>query len=99
MKHYLHSIDPQTNRYRWYAMHLQFCLGGGVDLIRRWGRLGEGEGREKVDHFKTEAEALQAIEQLLGRRYDHGYEDVFLPGNPPQAAVEPAQMVFLWASA
>lgn len=69
----LHSIDPTTNRFRWYSLQLQPRLFGGVDLIRRWGRLGQTGGTERIDHLPDQSTAALHIHRTLRVRERHGY--------------------------
>ena len=56
---YMCSTNPNENRFRWYAMSLHRCLFGGIDLVCRWGRLGQSGGSEKYIHFDDEHHALK----------------------------------------
>ena len=58
---YLRSVDQSQNRYRWYTMHLQPCLFGGVDVVRRWGRIGRRGGGERRCHFEFARAARIAV--------------------------------------
>ena len=32
----------EANRHRWYSLHLQHALFGGLSLVCQWGRQGRG---------------------------------------------------------
>lgn len=76
---YLQSIKPAENRFRWYSLHVQPTLFGGVDLIRRWGRLGSSGGSERIDHFADEESATRHIKRIVRRRERHDYVPVRRP--------------------
>ena len=60
---------------RWYGVHLQERLDGGVDVIRRWGRLGvrSARPRQLADPYPDWAGAHDALAELLARRGARGY--------------------------
>lgn len=61
---------------RWYGVHLQQRLDGGVDVIRRWGRLGHRatHPHQLTDAYPDWASAQQALTRLLARRAARGYQ-------------------------
>jgi predicted DNA-binding WGR domain protein len=59
--------------HRWYAIHLQQELWGGVSLVCQWGRLGQAGGARRVFIFDSMATAQAAAERLLRRRLRRGY--------------------------
>lgn len=70
--------DPDVGRWgmaRWYGIHLQERLDGGVDVIRRWGRLGHRATcpRQLADPYPDWTMARDAARQLLARRAARGY--------------------------
>ena len=69
---YFTSINADENRYRWYSIHIQMCLDGRIDVIRRWGRIGNG-GQEMVEHFPDIEEAKAHINKIVEIRKEHGY--------------------------
>jgi predicted DNA-binding WGR domain protein len=69
---YFQSIDPSRNRFRWYLLDLQADLFGGVNLVRRWGRIGR-PGRTSSEHFPDESAASSALAVEVRRRAKHGY--------------------------
>ncbi len=71
--------DPNAGRrgaLRWYGVHLQERLDGGVDVIRRWGRLGHTaiHPRQLADPYPDWTAARDALGQLLARRAARGYQ-------------------------
>ncbi len=94
MRTYLRSVDPDSNRYRWYSMHIQLCIGGGVDLIRQWGRIGKRRpGGEKIDHFETEQEAIEFSQQIIRRREHHNYGMVYDSEEESEKTSKPTKQI------
>lgn len=60
---------------RWYSLHLQDRLDGGVDVIRQWGRLGvrSTHPRRLSQPCPDRQSALDAIQTLLATRAQRGY--------------------------
>lgn len=60
---------------RWYGVHLQDRLDGGVDVIRRWGRLGvrSTRPRQLAEPYPDWTAARGGLEELLARRAARGY--------------------------
>jgi predicted DNA-binding WGR domain protein len=69
------SVDPATNRRRFYALRWQPSLFGEPALLRTWGRLGT-VGRSRASAYPDAASAQAAIVALLRRRLRHGYRVV-----------------------
>lgn len=70
--------DPDAGRSgvaRWYGLHLQDRLDGGVDVIRRWGRLGVRSTRpcQLAEPYPDWTRARGALQELLARRAARGY--------------------------
>lgn len=61
---------------RWYGIHLQERLDGGVDVIRRWGRIGvcATRPRQLTDAYPDWVSAQQALGRLLAQRAARGYQ-------------------------
>ena len=68
----LRSVDPSTNRYRFYRLVEQKTLFGETALVIHWGRLGQPM-RSRTEVFPSEADRAERREALLGRRRRHGY--------------------------
>jgi len=71
--------DPHAGRRgvaRWYGVHLQDRLDGGVDVIRRWGRLGvrSTRPRQLAEPYPDWTGACGALAELLARRAARGYQ-------------------------
>ena len=69
------SLDPATNRSRFYALAWRRSLFGEPALVCTWGRLGT-VGRHRVRVFPDAQRAQAAIVALLRRRLRHGYRVV-----------------------
>ena len=67
------SVDPTTNRARFYEVRLQATLWGAVALVRTWGRLGT-PGRSAVRSYPEPGAARAAAERLVRRRLQRGYQ-------------------------
>ena len=71
---HLSRIDPSWGMGWFYSLALQPTLLGGVDLVRRWGRLGtSGAGSMLTEAYPDEASAQAALEKLAARRRRRGY--------------------------
>ena len=68
------SVDPSHNRYRFFRVELTPRECEGVELHRRWGRIGS-DGRHAVERFPSPAAARAAHEALLALRSRRGYVD------------------------
>ena len=66
------SVDPATNRRRWYSLCTSRDLWGDVTVIHRWGRLGR-QGREAIDWPADKAELRGIIQRVEKVRRQHGY--------------------------
>jgi predicted DNA-binding WGR domain protein len=77
-------VDPAPRprpRARWYALSLEPTLFGGVDLVRRWGRLGTRAQRpaRRAEHYPDAAAALAGLERALAHRVRRGYAPPSMP--------------------
>jgi predicted DNA-binding WGR domain protein len=70
---HLRRIDPSRGMGRFYSLTLQPTLLGGVDLVRRWGRLGTSGGSMLTEAYPDEASAQAALEKLAARKRRRGY--------------------------
>ncbi len=69
------SVDPATNRYRFYSLTWQPALWGGEALIRTWGRIGS-KGRT-LETFHEDRESIrELVERIVQRRLQRGYQVV-----------------------
>ena len=59
--------------WRFYSLSLQPTLLGGVDLVRRWGRMGTDGGSVLTQTFPDEAAAQAALDRLAGLKRRRGY--------------------------
>lgn len=69
---YLTYLEADSNKYRFYQLHVELGLFGEWALVREWGRLGSG-GRVRFDWFETEQEAIEAGLALQKRKQKKGY--------------------------
>lgn len=71
---HLRRIEPHRRMWRYYALALQPTLFGGVDVIRRWGRLGtQGGGQVLVESFADQDAARIALETWTAKKRRRGY--------------------------
>jgi predicted DNA-binding WGR domain protein len=72
---YVHfvSVDLAENRRRFYTLTWQPDLWGGGALVRSWGRVGR-QGQQLVEPFPTRETAQLAIDRLVRRRLQRGYQ-------------------------
>jgi predicted DNA-binding WGR domain protein len=70
---YLQHIDPTRNCRRWYAVHLQQEIWGGVAVVCQWGRIGNTGGCEKVIRCASLGDAQDTMQKILRRRTRRGY--------------------------
>ncbi|PDT75454.1 WGR domain-containing protein [Sinorhizobium sp. BJ1] len=69
---YVQRIDATKNMARYYTMSIEPDLFGGASLVRRWGRIGT-RGKERVDLFKDEHQAIQHFLFLARQKRARGY--------------------------
>jgi predicted DNA-binding WGR domain protein len=69
------SVDPTTNRWRFYDLLWQPTLFGEGALVRVWGRQSQSSTR-RVTVYPDRAQAASEIRQVLRRRLRHGYQVV-----------------------
>jgi predicted DNA-binding WGR domain protein len=70
---HLRCIDPAKNKRRFYAMSVEPTLFGEWDLVREWGRIGQG-GRVRHDVFSSVGDALDALAALAKQKSRRGYK-------------------------
>jgi|RhiMethySRZTD1v2_1073278.scaffolds.fasta_scaffold1553572_2 predicted DNA-binding WGR domain protein len=64
--------DPARNMARFYVLSIEPTLFGDAALVREWGRLGT-RGRRRLDLFREEAAAREALDVWLARKLQRGY--------------------------
>jgi predicted DNA-binding WGR domain protein len=60
------SIDPSTNRERFYPLAVQTNLFGDISLVRTWGRIGTN-GHSLAGVFPDRQSAQPVVERLIRR--------------------------------
>jgi predicted DNA-binding WGR domain protein len=66
------SIDPATNRYRFYRISHQRTLWDEDVLVQTWGRLGT-DGCSRLRYLEAAEQAQAVMATLLRRRLQHGF--------------------------
>ena len=67
--------EPARNMRRFYRLDVQPDLFGGVLLVKQWGRIG-AQGRITVEHYASEAPALDALQRQAERKRRRGYGEI-----------------------
>lgn len=70
---FLTCIVREQGKRRWYSIHVQPCLFGGVSVVCRWGRIGNVGGAEKVIACDSEAEADATCRKIIFQKQRRGY--------------------------
>ncbi len=70
---HLRRIVPGQNMRRFYLMHVQPDLFGGVSLVREWGRIGSS-GRVLAEHHADEGSAVTSLLDMARIKRRRGYE-------------------------
>jgi predicted DNA-binding WGR domain protein len=71
----LYRRDPEQGRARFFSLMIEQDLFGTIRLIRNWGYVG-AKGREKVEIFSDETQAVQALEGWAATQRRKGYTDL-----------------------
>lgn len=66
------SVDPASNRYRWYSLETSRDLWGQACIICRWGRLGRQGGR-RIEWYTSHEHRQKIISNIKRTRSQHGY--------------------------
>ncbi len=69
---YLERTEPDRNLARFYRVSLERDLFGQPCLYRQWGRIGHF-GRQKIEPFCNEHEALKELLRLVTVKRHRGY--------------------------
>jgi predicted DNA-binding WGR domain protein len=72
---YFERRDARRNMARFYALSIEHDLFGAVVLCRRWGRMST-HGRERLEPFESESDALQRMLELCRAKRHRGYVPV-----------------------
>jgi predicted DNA-binding WGR domain protein len=68
----LTRIDLARNMRRFYALHTQPDLFGGVSVIKEWGRIGQ-PGTVRTTCFPSEHDAIAALDRAQSCKAARGY--------------------------
>lgn len=83
------SVDPETNRFRFFVLELRRRDDGSAELHKRWGRIGT-ERQHAIEEFSTVRLAETTRAALIDRRLPRGYVRVRLSGaDDAPSALEP----------
>lgn len=72
---HIQRIDPSRNMARYYMLAIEPTLFGEISLTRAWGRIGT-LGRQKIDVFQTERDAVAAFLDLTRQKRQKGYRPI-----------------------
>lgn len=75
---YLEKRLPALNQQRFYRITISRTLFGTWAMVREWGRIHH-PGTVREHEFTSEAEALQAGDQLASRKQRRGYREAESP--------------------
>ncbi|WP_081160322.1 WGR domain-containing protein [Ensifer aridi] len=70
---HVQRIDATKNMARYYTISIEPDLFGGASLVRHWGRIGT-RGKERVDLFKDERQAIGHFLVLARQKRARGYK-------------------------
>lgn len=68
----LTRIAAERNLRRFYLLDLQPTLFGDWDVVREWGRLGQG-GRVRHDRYRSQPAAAAAFDRIITAKTRRGY--------------------------
>ncbi len=71
----LRRMEPERNVARFYALMIERDLFGRIVLVRHWGRVGS-RGRERVEPYANQDEAVTAMGKLAAAKRRRGYRDL-----------------------
>lgn len=70
---YLERVDVEKNAYRYYVLPIEPRLFEEMNLVREWGRIGQG-GRRIIELWPDAARAKVDLGTWLARKRRRGYE-------------------------
>jgi len=71
---YLERHEDEVNLHRFYVMEIAQDLFGVWLLIRRWGRVGAGQGQSQVRMFETKSAAQKEAVSASKSKVRRGYQ-------------------------
>ncbi len=69
--------DPSRRMARWYCLALTTDLFGQPALYRAWGSRRTTYQHVRCDPYPSAHEALAAAQQIISRRQQHGYQEIY----------------------
>ena len=69
----LTRIEPKQNMARFYYIEILPDLFGGVQLVRKWGRIGADGGQECREYFPDYQTAQVRHDELHNQKVKRGY--------------------------
>lgn len=73
MNTYLEKHNDEKNQHRFYVLAIDRNLFGGWSVIRRWGRVGNRGGRQKIDLYDDLATAQRVFQKKTREKRKRGY--------------------------
>lgn len=67
-------VRPEKGERRWYAISWGANLFGELEVIRSWGRMGNGGGRRMAQRAGAADEMLEEVRRQATQRVRRGYE-------------------------
>ena len=71
----LRRMEPERNVARFYVLMIERDLFGRIVLLRRWRRV-RSRGRERVEPYANQDEAVPAMGKLAAAKRRRGYRDL-----------------------
>ena len=68
----LDRLNASRNMARYYVLSIEPSLFGDATLVRQWGRIGRA-GQRRVELYKNQSSAVEALETWLQRKRRRGY--------------------------
>ncbi len=71
---YFEKHNDAKNQHRFYAMSIDRNLFGGGSLVRRWGRIGNRGGRQRIDLYDDLETAEGLFQKKEREKLRRGYQ-------------------------
>jgi len=72
---HVQRLDAAKNMARYYRLAIEPTLFGSICLVRNWGRVGT-RGKQRIEFFDDENQALRLFLKILKRKRRRGYRPV-----------------------